>query len=197
MPPRSRMNQLCDSGTEAVTLREKTEQDAEFLYSVYASTREEELAQVGWDAGQKEHFLRGQFEAQRQCYESNYPGAEFQVILVEGKAAGRLYVDRRANEIRIMDIALLPEFRGQGIGTGLLKSILAEGQRTHRLVSIHVEVFNPAIRLYERLGFTKVALNGVYHLLEWSAEPARETAQQQIAFATNLPSPLQAVQSLS
>ena len=163
----------------AVALRQKSEQDTEFLFSVYASTRTEELAQVGWDDRQKERFLRMQFEAQRQCYESNYPGAEFQIILVAGRAAGRLYVHRRPKEIRIMDIAVLPEFRGGGVGSGLLKDILAEGQRTGRSVSIHVEVFNPALRLYERLGFRRTALNGVYHLLEWTpgqSEPKHSSA---------------------
>ena len=108
-----------------------------------------------------------QFDAQRKFYESEYPGAEFQIILVAGEPAGRLYIHRRDQEIRIMDIALLPEFRGRGIGTMLLNEILAEGERAARPVTIHVESFNPAQRLYQRLGFVQVANNGVYHLLEW------------------------------
>ena len=93
-------------------------------------------------------------------------------ILVAGELAGRLYVHRREREIRIMDIALLPEFRGRGIGTKLLNEILMEGERTGRPVTIHVESFNPARRLYERLGFTRVASNGVYLLLEWKPSVA-------------------------
>src|SRR4029079_3259588 len=104
-----------------------------------------------------------------------YPGAEFQIILFKSQPAGRLSVHRRPKEIRIMDIALLPEFRGRGIGTTLLKDILAEGERTGRSVSIHVEGFKPALRLYERLGFTKVSLNGVYHLLERPPQFSGET----------------------
>lgn len=150
-----------------VALRPIQDGDAELLFAIYASTRAEELAQVAWDDAQKEGFLRMQFDAQRKFYESEYPGAEFQIILVAGERAGRLYVHRRKQEIRIMDIALLPEFRGRGIGTMLLNDILAEGHRTSRPVTIHVESFNPARRLYARLGFRKVASNGVYHLLEW------------------------------
>jgi ribosomal protein S18 acetylase RimI-like enzyme len=161
------MHHTCERRALAIRLRKLTEADGEFVFSVYASTREEELARVAWDAGQKERFLRAQFEAQRQSYQSGYPGAEFQLITVAGKSTGRFYVQRRSQEIRIMDIALLPEFRNRGIGTGLLKGVLTEGERTNRFVSIHAEVFNPALRLYERLGFTKASLNGVYYLLEW------------------------------
>ena len=152
---------------DTVTLRPIHDGDSELLLAIYASTRTEELAQVAWDDAQKESFLRMQFEAQQKFYEHEYPGAEFQIILVAGQPAGRLYVHRREKEIRIMDIALLPAFRGRGIGTALLKDLLAEGECTARLVTIHVESFNPAQRLYERLGFTKIGSNGVYHLLEW------------------------------
>jgi ribosomal protein S18 acetylase RimI-like enzyme len=158
------MSTPCES---RVTLQSVDASDEAHLFGVYASTRFEELAQVAWDDSQKEGFLQMQFEAQWKFYKSEYPGAEFQVILVDGQRAGRLYVHRRESEIRIMDIALLPKFRGRGVGTALLRDILAEGQRTSRRVTIHVETFNPAQRLYERLGFRRVASNGVYHLLEW------------------------------
>lgn len=160
------MNPTCDAPSLTVTLRAVQGLDAEFLFAVYASTRTEELAQVGWTDAQRESFLRMQFDAQRRCYEGDYPGAEFQIILVDDQLAGRLYLHRREQEIRIMDLALLPEFRGRGIGTGLLRGILEEGGRTGRRVSIHVEVFNPALRLYARLGFRQVATHGVYLLLE-------------------------------
>jgi ribosomal protein S18 acetylase RimI-like enzyme len=151
-----------------LSLRPAAAEDEEFLYQVYASTRAEELAQVNWDSEQKEAFLRMQFNAQAAFYRENYPAAEFQVILVDGQAAGRLYVERRAGETRIMDIALLPQHRGRGIGTTLLKEIIAEG----RPVSIHVEIFNPALRLYTRLGFRKAADKGVYWLMR--REPGEE-----------------------
>lgn len=162
------MNLAPPTNGESVTLRPMGNGDEQFLFQVYASTRQEELAQVGWDEQQKRSFLEMQFHAQSRYYDSEYPGAEFRVILAGGQPAGRLYVHRRENEIRIMDIALLPTFRGCGIGTRLLNEILAEGARTNRRVTIHVEIFNPALRLYERLGFRQVASNGVYHLLEWT-----------------------------
>jgi len=153
--------------SRSVALRASSEGDGEFFYSVYASTRTEELAQVPWSTEEKERFLRQQFHAQNHAYRNNYPGAEFLIIVVDGTDAGRLCVHRRPDEIRIMDIALLPDFRGRGIGTGLLKQILHEGEMSSRDVTIHVEVFNPAMRLYERLGFSKAAENGAYYLMEW------------------------------
>jgi ribosomal protein S18 acetylase RimI-like enzyme len=167
----------------AATLRPIRESDSDLLFAIYASTRTEELAQVDWDETQKQGFLRMQFEAQRRSYASGYSGAEFQVILVGGQPAGRLYVDRRDREIRVMDITLLPSFRGRGVGTALLNEILAEAERTARRVSIHVESFNPAQRLYGRLGFVKIASHGVYHLLEWKpssapAEGAQSTSRE-------------------
>jgi ribosomal protein S18 acetylase RimI-like enzyme len=151
---------------ESPTLRPVSEEDREFLYLVYASTRQEELSVVDWDEAQKKQFLCQQFDAQDRYYCENYPGAEFQVIEFNGVQAGRLYLHRRPGEIRIMDIALLPAFRGKGLGTFLLGEILTEGERAEIPVTIHVERFNPALRLYQRLGFSLAEDRGVYWLLE-------------------------------
>lgn len=154
----------------AIALRPELSGDAEFLFLIYAGTREEELASVPWSGEQKEAFLRMQFEAQRKWYVENYPGAVFQVIVADGADAGRLYIYHVEGEIRIMDIALLPEFRNHGIGTALLLEILEEGRRRKSAVTVHVETFNPALRLYERLGFRKARDKGVYWLMEWRVE---------------------------
>lgn len=151
--------------SEAVTLRPIRDDDREFLFRLYAGTREEELAVVAWDAAQKEAFLRQQFEAQHAYWTEHYRGATFEVVLVDGEPAGRLYVDRWPNEVRIVDIALLPEHRGAGTGTRLLERVFAEADAAGKPVSIHVESFNPARRLYDRLGFVQVADRGVYVLM--------------------------------
>lgn len=142
--------------------------DREFLYRVYASTRTEELAVVPWDDAQKQAFLRAQFDAQDAWWRENYSGASFDVIVVDGQPGGRLYLHRGDTEIRIVDIALLPEHRGKGIGTRLLRDVIAEGKR----VTIHVERMNPALRLYERLGFEVAEDKGVYLFLERQAKTA-------------------------
>ena len=148
-------------------LRPIADDDWEFLYQVYASTREDELAQVPWSAEEKESFLRFQFHAQRTYYDQHFADAEFSIIEVDGEPAGRLYLDRRQDEIRLVDIALLGNFRGRGLGGRLMADILAEGQAKGLLVRIHVEHNNPAMRLYRRLGFQKIEEQGVYWLMEW------------------------------
>lgn len=156
----------------AYALRPAGPEDRELLFSAYASTREEELRRVPWAPGQKEAFLRQQFEAQDQYYREQYPGAAFQVIEASGVAAGRLYVARWPREIRIMDIALLPAHRGKGLGTAILTDLLAEGDAANKTVSIHVERQNPALGLYERLGFKLAVDRGVYLFLERRAAAA-------------------------
>jgi ribosomal protein S18 acetylase RimI-like enzyme len=140
--------------------------DREFLYRVYASTRTEELAVVPWDEAEKEAFLRAQFDAQDRWYRENYPHATYEVIEVDGEPAGRLYLHGGASEVRIVDIALLPAYRGNGVGSSLLRHLLAEADAACKRVTIHVERLNPALRLYERLGFSVAEDKGVYLFLE-------------------------------
>ena len=151
------------------TLRPATDEDVPFLVEVYAASRAEELDQVAWLPGQREAFVRMQFELQDTQYRGGNPDGTFDVVEVDGVPAGRLYVDRRADDIRIIDIALLPPFRGAGIGGRLLRAVLDEAASSGRTASIHVEVHNRAARLYERLGFRPAAERGLYRLLEWSA----------------------------
>jgi len=153
--------------SDGVQLRSVTEADRPFLFRVYAATREQELAGVGWSADERESFLSQQFEAQDRHYREHYPGASLCVVERAGKPIGRLYVARWPDEIRIMDIALLPEHRGQRIGSGLLSELVVEGAASGRRVTIHVEAFNPARHLYERLGFRPAGERGVYIFMEW------------------------------
>jgi ribosomal protein S18 acetylase RimI-like enzyme len=155
------------SATSSVTLRPATGADRELLLAVYASTREEELSQVQWAPGQREAFVRMQFEAQDRSYRGQNPAGSFDVVEVDGRPAGRLYVDRRPDEIRIVDIALLPQFRGQGTGASLIGRLTQEASATGRCVSIHVEIHNRAALLYRRLGFVAVSERGLYRRMEW------------------------------
>lgn len=147
--------------------RPATPEDRDFLLHLYGTTREEELAAVAWPPEEKAAFLRMQFEAQDHHYRTHYPGAEFQIMLHQGRPAGRLYVWRGEAEIRVMDIALLPELRSLGLGRAVMEELLREGARTGRAVRVHVEKFNPALRFYDRLGFRVAEDRGVYWFLEW------------------------------
>jgi ribosomal protein S18 acetylase RimI-like enzyme len=149
-----------------VRLRPVAEDDRAFLVDLYGSVREEELAPLEWDDTTKRAFVEQQFSAQDAHYRQNYPGASLDVIEVDGEPAGRLYVYRGRDDVRIMDIALAPPFRGRGIGTRLIETLIDEAESSGRKLSIHVEHNNPARRLYERLGFGPAGEHGVYVLME-------------------------------
>lgn len=154
-----------------IAYRPAREDELDFLGAVYASTRTEEIAQAGWPPEMEQAFLKQQHEAQHAHYAVVYPEAERLVIERGGERIGRLYLQEWAGNVRIVDIALLPHARGGGIGEAIVRDVAADAWSRGRKVSIHVEIFNPAKRLYERLGFTPVEDKGVYLLMEWSAPP--------------------------
>jgi ribosomal protein S18 acetylase RimI-like enzyme len=151
--------------TYTVTLRPVSEADETFLRTLYASTREQELSAVSWTSHQKSAFLDMQFHAQDHYYRTHYQNATFEIIEVDGSPAGRLYIDVGAADVRIIDIALLPEHRGHGLGGALMRDVLSRARDAGRSVSIHVENDNPARRLYERLGFREVEQRGIRTLM--------------------------------
>ena len=150
-----------------LALRPIRNDDLDFLYQVYASTREDELAPLPWTDSQKRTFLQMQFNAQHHYYQEQFAEASYQVILQDEQPVGRLYVDRGSDEIRIIDIALLSAARNQRIGSFLLQQILDEATLSGKRVVLHVEKNNPALRLYQRLGFQVKEDKGVYWFMQW------------------------------
>lgn len=154
----------------SITLREASDEDEGFLRAVYASTRAQELAMVPWNDEQKEAFLKMQFDAQHSYYHAQFPEASYQVILQEGKPVGRMYVLRQEKEIRILDVTLLAQHRGAGIGTALIRELIDEADRAGQALNIWVEEYNPSRSLFARLGFLKVHDEGINYLLEYRSQ---------------------------
>lgn len=150
-----------------ISFRPITEADKQILSTLYAETRWEELLPVPWSETDKKAFLQMQFDAQHAYYLLHFADAQFDLILVNGIPAGRLYLHERQDEIRIIDIALLKKYQDKGIGTQLLNQILNQGKINSKPVRIHVEKNNPALRLYRRLGFQEIADQGIYLFMEW------------------------------
>jgi ribosomal protein S18 acetylase RimI-like enzyme len=148
-----------------ITLRPATDADYDFMRLLYAATRAEEMERFPFDEAQKRVFLDQQFAAQFEHYGIHYPTCERNIVERNGSPIGRLWIDEWRDQIRIVDIALLPECRGGGIGSLLLHQVLDRAAAAGKPVTIHVEAFNPALRLYQRLGFEKVDTNGVYYLM--------------------------------
>ncbi len=155
--------------TDHVVLRPATADDRAFLVALYGSTRDEELSQVAWAEGQREAFVRMQFDVQDEHYRAVNPDGSFDVIELDGQPIGRLYVDQRPGDIRIVDISVAADRRGQGIGSHLIRRLQERAAAGGCCLSIHVEIHNPAAELYERLGFVEVSERGVYRLMEWRA----------------------------
>jgi ribosomal protein S18 acetylase RimI-like enzyme len=153
-----------------LALREELPGDRDFLAALYADTRNEELRPVPWSDAEKAVFLGQQFELQWQHYRLHYPRAQWLVILRGGEPIGRLYLEAGNAELRLMDIALLRTARQQGLGTALMRAVLAYAQALGLPVGLHVEPFNPAWRLYQRLGFVIREMHGLYAFLWRGAE---------------------------
>ena len=154
--------------------RPVADSDKPFVFALYAQVREQELAPVPWPDEAKRSFLLDQALLQHQHYVANYPGADLLVIESDPGPIGRIYVYRSKDEIRLMDVALLPEWRNRGVGGVLLQELMDEARRTHRSITLHVEPENPAQRLYQRLGFRLIEHRGVYDFLGWQPDGADE-----------------------
>ena len=137
----------------AYRLRNATPDDEPWQLAIYASTRADELAMTGWPAAQCEAFVMQQHQAQQRHYQRYFPASVCQLILVGDAVAGRLWVDARPDRLHVLDITLLPAFRGQGLGTMCLQALWQQAQAGGQALGIQVEIHNPARRLYERLGF--------------------------------------------
>jgi ribosomal protein S18 acetylase RimI-like enzyme len=150
-----------------LTFRPITDADLPFLFQVYASTRAEELAVTPWSDAQKASFLNMQFRAQHTHYQQHYAAADYLVIERDGQDIGRLYLERTPLDLHLIDIALLPGHRGKGTGEALLRDLMDEAAAAAKPITIFVEKFNPAMRLYQRLGFQTEEDKGVYDLMRW------------------------------
>jgi GNAT superfamily N-acetyltransferase len=160
---------LPDGGT--LRLRPVAVTDEEFLLSVYASTRAAELGQVEWEPGQQHAFVKWQFDLQRREYDARFPDAEYHVILIDDQPAGRIWIGRDSEQIRLLDIALLTQFQNRGVGTVLLQRLMDESKRAGKPLRHMVFVLNnDAHRFYERLGFTIIEDLGAYKHMEFRPE---------------------------
>ncbi|MEA3002095.1 MAG: hypothetical protein QOH81_883 [Sphingomonadales bacterium] len=150
-----------------IAFRPCRDDDLPFFARLYASTRAEEVAQTGWPAEAQDRFLAQQFDAQHRHYAQHYPNAERLVVERDGQPVGRVYVDEEGERLHLIDIALLPEARGHGIGGAILSDLLRDAQGGGRTVAIYVEKNNRARHLYQRLGFVRIGEQGVYDYWEW------------------------------
>lgn len=160
------MPNLPDGGK--LTLRPVTTGDEPFLVALYESTRDDELGQAQWAPGQREQFVRWQFDMQRREYDTRFPDAKYNLVLIDGEPAGRIWTGEDEEQIRLLDIALLPQFQKRGAGTILLRELMQEAAAAGKFLRHMVFVLNnDAHRFYERLGFVVIEDLGAYKHMEW------------------------------
>lgn len=159
--------------SRAVQARRIDETDAGFLKSLFASTRQHELAAIGWPAARQQAFLDQQFEFQHRYYSEHFADAEFLLLQRDGRAIGRLLWHDARSQATLIDISLMPDCRGRGLGSSLLDSLTRHADESGRAIGLHVEPDNPAQRLYRRFGFEVLGGNGVYLKMR---RPARVAA---------------------
>lgn len=152
----------------AISVRREQPADEAFLFELYASTRQEELDAWGWPAEMRSGFLKMQFKASRG-YHQACPDAEFQIVMLNGVNAGRMIVHRTREELHLVDIALLPQYRNAGVGTALLRRISGEAAAANQPLRLSVLKGSRAGRLYQRLGFVKTGETETHLEMEWRA----------------------------
>ena len=155
---------------ESISLRPAVSGDEEFLFSLYASSRGDDLRELEWDEQRIYEFLRMQYEAQQRFLESESQLADHQIVLINGERVGRVLVERRDHEIRGIDIALLSEFRNRGVGSWLITQLQSDAARARKPLRLQVIRFSPAVTLFERLGFARTSETGTHYQMEWRAD---------------------------
>lgn len=160
-------------------LRQQRDSDYAFIQTLYASTRASEMAGCGWPSDAIEEFLREQCRLQFIYYQEHFPDGEFWLIEQHGKAVGRLYLFWGETTLQLIDIALLPEYRGKGLGTQLIDTLLVRADEAGIAIGLHVEVDNPALHLYQRRDFVVVGENGVYLKMRRPARNSRTSARHE------------------
>lgn len=157
-------------------LRPSSPADQEFLFKLYADTRLAEVSAFGWNAAQQEAFLRMQFNAQQRWYETAYAGAEQYIVMLEGQPSGRLLFQRAKPAATLVDISLLSQYRGHGLGTILLQDLLDQCRASLLPLRLQVLKTNPAQRLYARLGFHRTGEDQLYLHMEWQPDNPHHAA---------------------
>jgi len=156
-------------------LRAINSDDMAFLSELYACTRAAEMNLTSWSADQKKFFLYSQFQLQHNYYQQQFPKAKFKIIELDRLSIGRLYYGWEKNNLRLIDISLLPEYQGQGTGGQLIRELMDLVVEKKGTFSLHVDINNPARNWYLKLGFipsdnSPSLVNGIYQKLHWSAK---------------------------
>jgi len=152
---------------ESITLRPASEDDRDFLLVLYKSSRGDDLRGLGWDEARIDEFLGMQYEAHQNFLVTDHPNLQDQIVLSYGEPVGHLAIEQRPDEIRLVDMALLPSHRQRGTGTLLIQELQTQAAAAKRPLRLQVIRFNRAVELFEHLGFRRTSETGSHFQMEW------------------------------
>lgn len=169
---------------EQFKTRMATAEDEPLLYRIFAEVKGHEFAPLGWPPEQLESLLRMQYQARKTGYAQTNPAAVDTILCLEdGTAVGRHLVERQPDRYRTVDIAILAEYRNRGIGAWAIRQIQQAAELEGLAYRLRVEKANPALKLYERLGFLTIASDETGFEMEWRSSknaPQRPRAEEKI-----------------
>ena len=151
----------------SIHLRPASATDDNFFLQLYQSSRGDDLRGLDWDEDRISEFLAMQYEAQKNFHATDFPNASDEVVLIDATPIGRLMVDRRADEIRLVEVALLPEFRNRGLGSEIIRNLQKDAGFQGKPLRLQVIRFSRAVGLFDRLGFTRTSETGTHLQMEW------------------------------
>jgi GNAT superfamily N-acetyltransferase len=170
MPETTSPMDLCDAQAREAQDREVQDEDLPFLFELYCDVRGPEVSAWGWPQVQRDAFLRMQFDAQRRSYQAAFPDAIHHIVMTDGQAVGRRLAARTGEGILLVDIALLASHRNRGIGARLIQELMDGCRRDGSALCLQVLRGNPALRLYQRMGFIETGADEMYIQMAWKPE---------------------------
>jgi ribosomal protein S18 acetylase RimI-like enzyme len=156
--------------SQVLTLRPTRTDDQEFLYRLFSLVYSEKLQLVPLSAEEKKTLVELMYQGFTRHYDSLAPASDDRLVLLNNESIGRMILLQTREEIRLADLAILPQYRGIGIGSALISQLQTESLMSKRPVHLQVGRFDRALRLYQRLGFYKIDTIGPYLHLEWSSQ---------------------------
>jgi ribosomal protein S18 acetylase RimI-like enzyme len=154
--------------SEVLTLRPARADDEEFLFRLFSTVYGEKLQPVLLDAEEKNRLLGLMYQGFTQHYNSLAGASDDRLVLLDNQSIGRMILIQMREEIRLAELAILPQYRSRGIGSALVSQVQTESRMSKRPVRLQVARFDRVLRLYERLGFHRISAAGPYLHLEWS-----------------------------
>jgi len=151
---------MCEVRRVPFALRPATQDDEDFAWQIFKLTMQESIAAVwgGWDDVRWNTFFR-----------RHYQLSLTRIIVVDGRDVGIRRVEERPDEVWLDTVEIAPEQQGRGLGSTIVRAVLADARSRNRAVGLQVNRANRARLLYERLGFIEVGSTDTHHLMR--AEP--------------------------